>query len=60
LLAETPALGKSHPDVGANVHSFPLGSHIIYHVVHEQQLVVFGVLHKHRQFLDHLEGRELA
>ena len=57
LLAETPALGKSRPDVGANVHSFPQGSHIIYYVVHEQQLVVFGVLHKRMVPLTHLNER---
>lgn len=60
LLAETPALGKSRPDVGANVHSFPQGSHIIYYVVHEQQLVVFGVLHKRMVPLAHLAERGLA
>lgn len=60
LLAETPALGKSRPDVGATVHSFPQGSHIIYYVVHEQQLVVFGVLHKRRAPFAHLAERGLT
>lgn len=60
LLAETPALGKSRPEVGANVHSFPQGSHIIYYVVHNQQLVVFGVLHKRMAPLAHLNERGLT
>lgn len=60
LLAETPALGKSRPEVGANVYSFPQGSHIIYYVVHEQQLVVFGVLHKRMAPLAHLNERGLT
>jgi toxin ParE1/3/4 len=60
LLAETPALGKSRPDVGAAVHSFPHSSHIIYYVVHEQQLVVFGVLHKRMVPLAHLNERGLT
>jgi toxin ParE1/3/4 len=60
LLAETPALGKSRPDVGADVHSFPHGSHSIYYVVHEQQLVVFGVLHKRMVPAAHLTERGLT
>jgi len=58
LLAETPSLGKSRPDVGSNVLSFPHVSHVIYYVVHEQQLIVFGVLHKRMVPLNHLAERE--
>ena len=60
LLAETPALGKSRPEVGANVHSFPQGSHVIYYVIHNQQMVVFGVLHKRMAPLAHLNERGLT
>jgi len=59
LLAETPSLGKSRPDVGSNVLSFPHVSHVIYYVVHEQQLIVFGVLHKRMVPLNHLAEREV-
>jgi toxin ParE1/3/4 len=59
LLAETPSLGKSRPEVGSNVLSFPHVSHVIYYVVHEQQLVVFGVLHKRMVPLNHLVEREV-
>ncbi len=59
LLAETPSLGKSRPDVGSNVLSFPHVSHVIYYVVHEQQLIVFGVLHKRTVPLNHLAEREV-
>ena len=58
LLSETPTLGRSRPDVGADVLSFPQASHIIYYVLHEQQLVVFGVLHKRMVPLNHLSERE--
>jgi toxin ParE1/3/4 len=58
LLAETPSLGKSRPDVGSNVLSFPHVSHVIYYVVHEQQSIVFGVLHKRMVPLNHLAERE--
>ncbi len=56
LLAETPTLGKSRPDVGLGVYSFPHVSHVIYYVVHHQ-LVVFGVLHKRMVPLNHLAER---
>jgi len=62
LLAETPSLGKSRPDVESSessVLSFPHASHVIYYVVHEQQLIVFGVLHKCMVPLNHLAEREV-
>ncbi|MCF6209627.1 MAG: type II toxin-antitoxin system RelE/ParE family toxin [Gammaproteobacteria bacterium] len=59
LLAETPTLGRSRPDLGTDVLGFPQASHVIYYVLHEQQLVVFGVLHKLMVPLDHLSGREV-
>ena len=59
LLAETPSLGKSRPEIGINVLSFPHVSHVIYYVVHEQQLVIFGVLHKRMVPFNHLVPREL-
>jgi toxin ParE1/3/4 len=59
LLAETPSLGKSRPEVGSNVLSFPHVSHVIYYVLHEQQLVVFGVLYKRMVPLNHLVEREV-
>lgn len=59
LLAETPALGKARPEVGMNVLSFPYVSHVIYFIVHEKQLVVFGVLHKRMVPVNHLAEREV-
>lgn len=59
LLVETPALGKPRPDVGSGVLSFPHVSHVIYYLVHEQQLIVFGVLHKRMLPLNHLAEREI-
>ncbi len=59
LLAETPSLGKARPEVGLNVLSFPYVSHLIYYVVHEQQLVVFAVLHKRMVPLNQLVEREI-
>lgn len=60
LLADTPSLGKSRPDVGVNVFSFPYVSHVIYYIMHDEQLIVFGVLHKRMTPENHLEGREVV
>ncbi|MCK5662597.1 MAG: type II toxin-antitoxin system RelE/ParE family toxin [Thiotrichaceae bacterium] len=59
LLAETPSIGKSRPDIGIDILSFPHVSHIIYYVIHEQELVVFSVLHKRMVPLNHLMDREI-
>ncbi len=59
LLAETPTIGTSRPDVGKNVLSFPRVSHIIYYIVHDNELIVFGVLHKQMVPLNHLTGRDM-
>ena len=59
LLVENPLLGKLKPDVGCNIVSFPHVSHIIYYIVHECHLVVFGVLHKRMVPFKHLAEREI-
>jgi toxin ParE1/3/4 len=56
LLAETPLLGRTRPDVGEKVFSFPHGSHVIYYLLHRKQLVVFAVLHKRMVPMNHLQG----
>lgn len=58
MLAETPALGKSRPEVGRSALSFPHVSHSIYYVQHEQQIVIFGVLQKSMLPVNHLTERE--
>ena len=57
LLVETPSMGKLRPDIGSDVLSFVHASHVIYYLVHTQQLVVFGVLHKRMVPLNHLVER---
>ncbi|MDC9598564.1 type II toxin-antitoxin system RelE/ParE family toxin [Xenorhabdus anantnagensis] len=59
LLASTPALGRSRPEVGSGVLSFSYVSHVIYYLIHERQPVIFGVLHKRMVPANHLDGREI-
>jgi toxin ParE1/3/4 len=59
LLAETPSIGIHRPEVGARVFSFPHVSHVIYYIQQENQVVVFGVLHKRMVPLNHLIERDI-
>jgi toxin ParE1/3/4 len=59
-LAESPYLGKRRIDVAEGVMSFQYESHLIYFMLHENQLVVFGVLHKRMAPHLHLDGRDLG
>ncbi|MFC4346822.1 type II toxin-antitoxin system RelE/ParE family toxin [Kordiimonas lipolytica] len=59
LLAENPNLGKQRSDVSSGVSSFPHASHVIYYIVHRQQLIVFGVLHKRMVPDQHLADRPI-
>ena len=59
LLADNPSLGKTTPEVGEGVFSFPHASHVIYYLIHERQLVAFGVLHKRMVPMNQLDGREV-
>ncbi len=58
LLSETPTIGKQRPDISPDVFSFPYVSHVIYYMAHNEQLVVFGVLHKSMVPNAHLEDRD--
>jgi toxin ParE1/3/4 len=58
MLAESPSLGKSRPELGSNVLSFPYASHVIYYLQHEKQIVVFGALHKRMVPVKYLHERE--
>ncbi|HDL7653946.1 TPA: type II toxin-antitoxin system RelE/ParE family toxin [Yersinia enterocolitica] len=59
LLAITPSIGKYRPDVALEVLSFPHASHVIYYMLHDQQVIVFGILHKHMVPLNHLVERSV-
>lgn len=60
LLAESPSVGTARPEVGPEILSFPHVSHVIYYVLHERQIIVFGVLHKRMVPLGHLAEREVT
>ncbi|MEA1888878.1 MAG: type II toxin-antitoxin system RelE/ParE family toxin [Pseudomonadota bacterium] len=57
LLSETPTIGKKCDELGAGIFSFPHASHVIYYMLYEGHIVVFGVLHKSMVPLIHLNDR---
>ena len=59
ILSEMPEMGKQRHEVGNNVFSFPHVSHVIYYIINNKQLIVFGVLHKNMVPLVHLEHRNV-
>ncbi|WP_409524317.1 type II toxin-antitoxin system RelE/ParE family toxin [Nitrincola sp. MINF-07-Sa-05] len=59
LLAETPSMGQRRPELGADVSSFPHVSHVIYFLVHNDQVIVFAVLHKRMVPSEHLACRNM-
>ena|SRR5690606_22185523 len=60
LIAEKPSVGKSRVDVAPNVMSFPYASHIIYYIAINDQVVIFGVLHKRMVPSMHLSARSAS
>ena len=60
LLAENPTLGEIRPEVALGFFSFSYVSHVIYYVVYDHQLIVFGGLHKRMVPLNHLAEREMV
>ena len=60
LLAQSPSLGKSRTEIGPKVSSFPHASHVIYYLIHEEQVIVFAILHKRMVPMNHLADRTVG
>ncbi|PCJ47341.1 MAG: plasmid stabilization protein [Gammaproteobacteria bacterium] len=60
VLAENALIGIQRQDIAANVFSFPYISHVIYYVYQNDQLVIFGILHKGMVPANHLGDREIS
>ena len=60
FLSQSPLIGKKRPELGSDVFSFQHSSHVIYFIIHKQQLIVFAVLHKCMVPLNHLEDRVIT
>jgi len=57
LLAPSPQIGTRRSGLGREVASFPQGSHIIYYLADQEEVVVFAVQHKAMVPARHLTGR---
>lgn len=59
LIAASPSIGKSCPDVGLGISRYPHASHVIYYAILNEGPVVFGVLHKRMVPATHLADRQI-
>ena len=44
-LAENPSLGRSRPELGRNIRSFPAGSYVIFYRAIDDGIEIVRVLH---------------
>jgi toxin ParE1/3/4 len=56
LLAERPTLGRERSELGPNVRSFLVESHIVYYVTSPSGIVVLRILHKRQDAFRNLSG----
>jgi hypothetical protein len=52
-------INKNGKPAALDIFSFPHVGHVIYYILHERQLIVFGVLHKSMVPSKHLDEREI-
>ncbi len=59
LLQDNPLLGVQRRDIAEGLYSFPHGSHVIYYMPNEGELIITGVLHKSMVPENHLSNRTI-
>ena len=59
LLGTLPTMGRKRPELGPDIYSFPHASHVVYYFSNQEQMIVFGVLHKNMVPVAHLHDREV-
>ena len=50
--------GREQPDIDAKAFSFSYASHIVYYLIEDDIMIVFGVLHKSMVPQNHLGNRD--
>lgn len=53
-LCENPRFGRSRPEIGDDIFSYPQGSHIIFCRLLAEHIDIIGVLHKRMDYAAHL------
>ena len=56
VLAQSPALGRTRPDLPGTLHSFPVEQHIAYYRVQPSGIVVVRLLHQRQDPVRHVGG----
>ncbi len=58
LLAKMPALGVNRTDeIGYDIHSYFVGSHVIYYHFNEDEIIIRAILHQSMAPFPHLEKK---
>jgi toxin ParE1/3/4 len=52
MLAKTPLAGRSRPELGADMRSFPIGNYILFYVVQPNAIDVVRILSRYRDIDD--------
>ena len=53
-LAGNPQRGRARPEIGKGVLSFPEGSHLVFYLIRETDIVVIGIPHQAMDYLTDL------
>jgi toxin ParE1/3/4 len=52
LLADTPSLGRAHPDIAPNMRYFPIGHYLIFYTPQPDGIKVIRILHAARSIAE--------
>ena len=52
-LAAHPLLGKARDDIKAGYFCYPEGRHLIFYVLHDEEVEIIGVLHQRMDIIEH-------
>jgi len=58
-LANAPMRGKTRPEVHHILRSYPVGKHIVFYVIKQDQIVIVNVLHERMDPVKHLQPKGL-
>ncbi len=52
-LADQPQIGKERPDIKDGYYCFSQGSHLIFYIIHQDNIDIIGIPHKSMDILNY-------